>query len=345
MTGSSTIRPSKASANDAGPVLEVSGLAKTFRVGMLGRPVEAVRGISFRLEPGRVLGYLGPNGSGKTTSIKCMLGLIQPTAGDVRLFGLPQNDPMARARIGYMPEQPYFYDYLKPTEVLDYVGRLYGIPKAVRRKRNHELLERLGLGHAMDRTLRSFSKGMLQRVGIAQSLVSDPDLLIYDEPLSGLDPVGRKELRDLMAELRAEGKALFVTSHVLSDIEAFCDEVVILRKGVAVAQGHLDDLLRRDKLESSATLSLAATASTDDAIAALAAVEGVTIEAIKDGACTLRLPSTSVGALTLAAHAVGAVLVELHPVRDTLEELFLREALELDAATGSTASTATKGDA
>jgi ABC-2 type transport system ATP-binding protein len=335
MSAATTPTSSPSSRAGATPVLEVEGLAKTFRVGLLGRPVEAVRGISFRLEPGRVLGYLGPNGSGKTTSIKCMLGLIGPTAGVVRLFGRPNGDPMARARVGYMPEHPYFYDYLKPPEVLDYVGRLYGIPRAVRRKRSVELLERLGLGHAMDRTLRGFSKGMLQRVGIAQSLISDPDLLIYDEPLSGLDPVGRKELRDLMAELRAEGKALFVTSHVLSDIEAFCDEVVILRKGVAVAQGRLDELLRRDRLESSATLSLSSSASGDAAIAALSEVEGVVVVAVKDDACTLRLPSGSVAALTAKAAEVGAQLIELHPVRDTLEELFLREALALDGGSAA----------
>ncbi|MCB9739714.1 MAG: ABC transporter ATP-binding protein [Deltaproteobacteria bacterium] len=313
------------------PVLQVEGLAKTFRVGLLGRPVEAVRGISFRLEPGRVLGYLGPNGSGKTTSIKCMLGLIQPTAGKIAFFGRPHSDPLARARIGYMPEHPYFYDYLKPPEVLDYVGRLYGIPAEIRRKRSHELLERLGLGHAMDRTLRGFSKGMLQRVGIAQSLISDPDLVVYDEPLSGLDPIGRKELRDLMAELRAEGKALFVTSHVLSDIESFCDEVVILRKGVAVAQGRLEDLLRRDRLESSATLALPADAAADLG-AQLATACGGSVTAEKDGKVTVQLPSDAVGALSAAAAELGATLVELHPVKDTLEELFVRQALAIDDA-------------
>ncbi len=308
------------------PVIEVEGLQKTFRVGLLGRQVEAVRGISFRLEPGQVLGYLGPNGSGKTTSIKCMLGLIQPSAGAIRFFGRPHRDPLARARIGYMPEQPYFYDYLKPPEVLDYAARLYGIPSEVRRKRIPMLLERLGLGHAMDRTLRGFSKGMLQRVGIAQSLVSDPDLLVYDEPLSGLDPIGRKELRDLMAELRAEGKALFVTSHVLSDIESFCDNVVILRAGQAIAAGKLDDLLRRERLESAATLRV----PNQDALDALAALPEVTVVGSLDGVVQLRLPSERVDALTTQAIAVGATLVELHPVRDTLEELFVRKALALD---------------
>lgn len=307
-------------------VIEVQGLRKTFRVGLLGKPVVAVRGVDFRLEPGQVLGFLGPNGSGKTTSIKCMLGLIQPTAGQIRFFSRPHRDPLARARIGYMPEHPYFYDYLKPTEVLDYAASLYGIPGAVRRQRIPMLLERLGLGHAMDRTLRGFSKGMLQRVGIAQSLISDPDLLIYDEPLSGLDPIGRKELRDLMASLRAEGKALFVTSHVLSDIESFCDEVVILRRGEAVAAGKIAELLRRDRLESAATLRLPASAE----VAPLLAVPGVALVARKEDVIELRLPTDQVPALMAAAAVVGALPLELHPVRDTLEELFVRKALALD---------------
>ncbi len=322
--------------HEPGPVIEVAGLEKTFRVGLLGRQVEAVRGISFSLQPGRVLGYLGPNGAGKTTSIKCMLGLIQPSRGEIRFFGRSHRDPLARARIGYLPEHPYFYDYLKPTEVLDYAGRLYGVPAAIRKRRIGELLERLGLGHAMDRTLRGFSKGMLQRVGIAQSLISDPDLLIYDEPLSGLDPIGRKELRDLLAELRRAGKTLFITSHVLGDIETLCDEVVILRRGEAVAAGRLEDLLRRDLLESAATLR------TPDAGAADALVgrfgDGVTVQQRGDGTLVLRLPSARVFELTQAAAALGAELVELHPVRDTLEELFVRKALAVESGDDTAAS-------
>mgnify|MGYP001599350226 CR=1 FL=1 len=224
-----------------------------------------------------------------------------------------------------MPEHPYFYDYLKPTEVLDYVGRLFGLDKATRRKRIPELLERLGLGHAMDRTLRGFSKGMLQRVGIAQSLINDPDLLIYDEPMSGLDPLGRKELRDLMAELRDEGRSLFITSHVLSDIESVCDSVVILKDGQAIADGRLDDLLRRDLLLSEATLRV----SGDAAVEALLGIDGAELGQETEGVLVMRLPPAQVTALTAKAAEVGSVLTHLQPVRDTLEELFMREAVAI----------------
>lgn len=322
------------SERDNDPIVRVEGLGKTFRVGLLGRPVVAVQDVSFSMAPGQTLGYLGPNGSGKTTSIKCMLGLIQPTRGRVELFGRPASDPMARARIGYLPEHPYFYDYLKPTEVLDYVGRLYGLSAQVRAKRIPELLERLGLGHAMNRTLRGFSKGMLQRCGIAQSLISDPDLLVYDEPLSGLDPIGRKELRVLLAELRAEGKSLFITTHVLSDIEALCDSVVILDRGRTVAQGSLTDLLRRDRLESEVWLEV----SGDAAVQALAAIAGSEILRAEGGRLHMSLPSASVAELTAVAARVGAQLIELHPRRDTLEELFMRKAVAREDGVGSDAN-------
>ncbi len=306
-------------------ILEVSHLAKTFRAGLLGKKVEAVRDVTFHMERGQALGYLGPNGSGKTTSIKCMMGLIQPTSGDIRVFGRSTRDPMARARIGYMPEHPYFYDYLKPTEVLDYVGRLFGIDKATRNKRIPELLERLGLGDAMDRTLRGFSKGMLQRVGIAQSLINDPDLLVFDEPMSGLDPIGRKELRDLMAELRDEGRSLFITSHILSDIQSVCDSVVILNQGQAIAEGKLSELLRRDRLLSEATLRV----PNEGAVRALLQLPGAELARQTEGVLVMRLPPAQVAALTAQAAKLHCTLSELHPVRDTLEELFMRKAVAI----------------
>ncbi len=331
----------------ATPLIEVRNLRKTFWPGLehnrllrpIARllpgganldvdrgsgPVHAVRDVSFELQPGQVLGYLGPNGSGKTTSIKCLLGLIQPTGGEIRLFGQPVSSPAARARVGYLPEHPYFYDYLKPTEVLDYVGRLYGIERSVRRKRIPELLERLGLGHASHRTLRSFSKGMLQRCGIAQSLISDPDLLIYDEPLSGLDPIGRKELRDLLSDLRAEGKSLFITTHVLSDIESICDSVVILDSGRTVAQGRLDDLLHRDRMESAALIAVPG----DAAIAELEAIEGAAKLRMEGDLLRLSLPTSAVPALVKRVAEVDGRLIELHPRRDSLEELFMRKAVQ-----------------
>lgn len=311
-------------------ILSLSHVGKSFRTGFTGRRVEAVRDVSLTLRRGESLGYLGPNGSGKTTSIKCILGLIRPTAGQIRLFGRDPSDPRARAKVGYLAESPYFYDYLTASEVLDYVGKLFGMAASDRKKRVPMLLDRLGLGHAMHRPLRGFSKGMLQRVGIAQSLLADPELLVFDEPLSGLDPVGRKEVRDLMMELRQEGRSLFFSSHVLGDIETLCDAVCILDRGVAVAQGRLQDLLRPDALESEALLQLPAAPEAQAAArTALLAVEGTVDGGMAAGAVRIWVPQAQVPALTQAALQSGAVLRALAPRRDSLEELFLRKAVHV----------------
>lgn len=317
------------------PSLQLDGLSKTFRVGLLGRQVQAVRSVSLQLEPGQSLGYLGPNGSGKTTSIKCIVGLIQPSAGSIRLFGRPSADPMARARIGYLPEAPYFYDYLTPVEVLEYVGKLYGLAPKLRQQRTRDLLGKVGLDHAARRPLRGFSKGMLQRVGLAQSLMADPDLLIYDEPMSGLDPMGRKEVRELMAELRAQGKTLFFSSHVLADVEALCDAVCILDRGQVVAQGTLAELLKTDRLESEAVLELpVAPEARSAALAALSAVPGSALHPTADRV-RLVLPNDAVPELCRAADACGARLRELSPRRDSLEELFVRKAVHRTEGTSA----------
>ena len=311
-------------AADSDSVLELSRLSKTFRVGFWARQVPAVRDVSLVMRRGESLGYLGPNGSGKTTSIKCLLALIAPSSGTARIFGRPTSDPLARARIGYLPESPYFYDYLTPSEVLDYVGKLYGLDAATRKQRSRLLLGLVGLDHDAKRPLRGFSKGMLQRVGIAQSLVADPDLLIWDEPLSGLDPMGRKEIRELMAELRRQGKSLFFSSHVLTDIESLCDAVCILDRGEAVAQGKLIELLAKDALESEAVLDL----PTDPA-PAIAALQAIASALVTTTASGLRvvLPTASIGHLCKITLDNQLALREISPRRDSLEELFLRKAL------------------
>lgn len=330
------------------PLLQLDGLSKTFRVGLLGRQVQAVRNVSLQVQPGQSVGYLGPNGSGKTTSIKCILGLIQPSAGQIRLFGRPSADPMARARVGYLPEAPYFYDYLTPTEVLEYVGKLYGLEAKLRGQRTQTLLAKVGLEHAARRPLRGFSKGMLQRVGLAQSLMADPDLLIYDEPMSGLDPMGRKEVRELMAELRAQGKTLFFSSHVLADVEALCDSVCILDRGEVVAQGTLAELLKTDQLESEAVLELPVEPTAREAaLAALAGVPGSALHPTPDRV-RMVVPNDAVPQLCRTADACGARLRELSPRRDSLEELFVRKAVHRTEAfpqPGASAAAASSGDA
>ena len=213
------------------PALVFKGLEKEFKLGLGLTRVHAVRGVDLEVQPGEIFGYLGPNGAGKTTSMKMAMGLIQPTAGSIRVLGGDIVDPSIRRRIGYLPEHPFFYDYLTAFEILDFYGQLYELPRKVRRERIDSLLELVGLAHARDRTLRRFSKGMLQRVGIAQALIADPDLVILDEPLSGLDPMGRREVRNIIVSLREQGKTVFFSTHILNDIETICDRVAMIVEG------------------------------------------------------------------------------------------------------------------
>ena len=309
-------------------ILRLQQLSKTFRVGFWAKRVHAVRDVNAVMYRGESLGYLGPNGSGKTTSIKCLLALIQPTAGKVELFGRSPTDPAARARVGYLPESPYFYDYLTPVEIFEYVGKLYGLDARTRRSRTQELLGIVGLDLAAKRPLRGFSKGMLQRVGIAQSLIADPDLLIWDEPLSGLDPLGRKEIRELMIELRRQGKSLFFSSHVLTDIEALCDGVCILDRGVAVAQGRLSELLHRDALESEALLQLPPDPAQSAAVQVqLGNIPDLQLKQLPIGVQAV-LPTDRVPELMRVLLEGGGQLRELTARRDSLEDLFMRKALQ-----------------
>jgi len=227
-------------------VIRTRALRKTYRTGFWMRAVEAVRSIDLDVKSGEIFGFIGPNGAGKTTTIKILTGLMMPTAGDAWLHDLPVSDPESRARLGFLPEGTFFHDYLTGAEFLDFHGALLGIPKAVRRERIPKLLTRVGLGGAEDRQIRRYSKGMRQRAGLAQSLINDPDLVILDEPMSGLDPIGRKDVRDLILSLRDEGKTVFFSSHILEDAEVICDQVAIILNGRIETQGYLDDLLGQE---------------------------------------------------------------------------------------------------
>lgn len=223
-------------------VLRLRNLHKTFRTGFLRRRFEAVCGVDLDLRRGETLGLVGPNGAGKTTTITMILGLVFPTQGSIELFGASADRRQALARIGYLPENPYVYRYLRPLEFLDFCGRLMGMPTAERRQRCVAMVQKVGLEQAVDRPLGKFSKGMLQRMGLAQALLHDPELLILDEPMSGLDPIGRRQVRELLADLRLQGKTLLFTSHILSDVETLCDRVVVLQRGRVTAAGKLDEL-------------------------------------------------------------------------------------------------------
>src|SRR5678816_2831919 len=228
-------------------VIEITNLTKDYEVGFFRkRKVRALDGLSVSIDHGQIFGFLGANGAGKTTTLKLLMRLIFPTTGSARILGHDIQDVSMHQRIGYLPENPYFYDYLTAREFLEYCAELFGHPKKLRKQQAQDLLKRVHLDEKKWNTqLRKFSKGMLQRVGLAQSLVNDPEIVFLDEPMSGLDPVGRREVRDLIASLRDDGKTVFMCSHILSDIEVLCDRVAILKGGRLAQVGHLDELRQR----------------------------------------------------------------------------------------------------
>ncbi len=227
------------------PALEIIDLSKDYLVGFWRkRPKRALDHLSLVVEEGEIFGLLGPNGAGKTTTLKLLMRLVYPTSGSAKLLGRPLDDVDVHRRIGFLPEAPYFYDYLTAREFLDYCAQLFGLSLDERRRRVGELLERVGLKEAADAALRHFSRGMLQRVGIAQALINDPALIFLDDPMLGLDPVGRREVRDLILELGRQGKTVVFSTHILPDVEALCDRVAILNRGRLHGLGHLDTLLQ-----------------------------------------------------------------------------------------------------
>jgi ABC-2 type transport system ATP-binding protein len=299
-------------------VIEIHDLVKTYRTGLLRREVRALDGLSLTVRRGEIFGFLGPNGAGKTTTIKVLLGFVRPTAGTASLLGGSPADPAIRARLGYLPEQPYFYDYLTAEELLDYVGRLHGLPGEVRRARGARLLEGLGIAHAARLPLRKFSKGMLQRIGLAQALVNEPELVILDEPMSGLDPMGRRQVRDLILGLRREGRTVFFSSHILSDVETICDRVAMVARGRLVGQGTVEELLagRAERVEICAARLTAAAAARLGSLAASVTTRGDHHIFVLD--------SRERADAAVAALAGGAGrLLTFTTQRGTLEELFV----------------------
>ena len=225
-------------------VIEIIDLTKDYEVGFLKkRKVRALDQLNLKVHRGEIFGFLGPNGAGKTTTLKLLMRLIYPTEGSARILGHSVDDVSTRARLGYLPENPYFYDYLSGRELLEYTAALFGVPGEHARLRAKELLSLVGLDQdRANRQLRKYSKGMLQRIGIAQALVNDPEIVFMDEPMSGLDPIGRREVRDLLLSLRSQGKTVFFSSHILSDVEALCDRAAILTRGKLVRCGTVHEL-------------------------------------------------------------------------------------------------------
>jgi ABC-2 type transport system ATP-binding protein len=307
------------------PAVEINNLTKDYEVGFLRkRKVRALDGLSLSVERGEIFGFLGANGAGKTTTLKLLMRLMYPTAGGARILGRDVGDISMHARIGYLPEHPYFYDYLTARELLEYCAELFGYARQERRRRASELLARVRLEEkSWDKQLRKFSKGMLQRVGLAQALVNDPSVVFLDEPMSGLDPIGRREVRDLIASLRAGGTTVFLCSHILADIEVLCDRAAILRRGQLAHIGRLDEL--RASGGGRALEIVVSGADPARLSAALEAVEGARVEATPGGA-RIEVPSEErVDEALRAARTAGASLVSIQPVGNALEELMVNE--------------------
>ncbi len=308
------------SVNTKELAVEIENLTKDYEVGFLRkRKVRALDGLSLTVNKGEIFGFLGANGAGKTTTLKLLMRLIFPTTGGARILGHDITDIAMHSRIGYLPENPYFYDYLTAFEFLYFCGQLFGLSRDARQDKAEELLERVGLEpDKWDTQLRKFSKGMLQRVGLAQALVNDPEVVFLDEPMSGLDPIGRREVRDLIASLRQEGKTVFMCSHILSDIEVLCDRIAIMKSGRLAHIGYLNELQERS---GSSNLEVIAT-GTD---AANLNLDGLKCE-VSATAAGLRIEvpnEKDVDEVIKALRKAGGKLVSVQPVRQSLEELFL----------------------
>ena len=303
------------------PVIEISNLTKDYEVGFFRkRKVRALDDLSLSIEGGQIFGFLGANGAGKTTTLKLLMRLIFPTTGSARILGHDIQDVRMHQRIGYLPENPYFYDYLTAREFLEYCAEIFGLRAVDRKNRTADLLARVKLDEKRwDTQLRKFSKGMLQRVGLAQSLVNDPEIVFLDEPMSGLDPVGRREVRDLIAALRDEGKTVFMCSHILSDIEVLCDRVAILKKGKLSQVGYLDELRRTT--EGPNRMEVMATGT--DANTLRQHLPATEIAPTPRG---LRIEITSedeIERVLAALRKAGGKVVSVQPIKQSLEELFL----------------------
>jgi len=307
-------------------VIEIINFRKVFRIGFFMRKVEAVRRVSLEVRRGEIFGLLGPNGAGKTTTLKAMMSLIRVDEGEIRILGKKVPDRSIYRDVGFLPENPYFYDYLKPLEFLNYQGALYGLAGRERARRARRILELVGLKGSEKLPLRKFSKGMLQRIGLGQALIGEPKLLVLDEPMSGLDPIGRKEVRDLLLSLKEKGVTILFSSHILSDVEMICDRVAIMNKGLVTVTGDLQSLLRLDAKRTT-----------------------LEVENIDDGTLArmkaLSYASRSIGRSVFfdvegedrkkealdALLGSGATIVSVVPHRETLEDIFFRNALSSDA--------------
>jgi ABC-2 type transport system ATP-binding protein len=273
------------------PVIQIRNLSKIYRDFWGRKKVRALNSLSLDVHKGEVFGLLGPNGSGKTTTLKLLLGLLFPTEGNVTILGQPASDVSKNERIGYLPEESYLYRFLNAEETLDFYGRLFKMSGAERRQRSAELIEMVGLKTAKRRQLKEYSKGMTRRIGLAQALINNPDLILLDEPTSGLDPLGSRDMKDLILKLKGQGKTIVMCSHLLADVQDVCDRIAILYQGELKVLDRVDDLLRDQEMTQ--------------------------IRASK-------LPPEAVKEIEAIAMKYGSTIHEIGQPQNTLEELFLK---------------------
>lgn len=298
-----------------GSAVKLEDIKKSYRSGFSRERKAAVEGLSLEVRSGEIFGLLGPNGAGKTTTLKILLGIIFPDDGQGTVLGRPLGDRTSYSRLGFLPEQPYFYGFLTAENGLDLYGKFFGLNKDERASRSARLLDMVGLRRGSHLTLDKYSKGMLQRFGIAQALINDPELVIMDEPSSGLDPVGQKEIRDILVRLKEDGKTIFLSSHQLSEVENVCDSVSIVNRGKSVRNGNLSDLLA---VEGMTRVVLRGALAAKDSLSSL-------VRKIEesDGATVLEVNSSDVYRVLDVARELELELVSIEPSRRTLEDLFM----------------------
>ncbi len=305
-------------------MLNVQNLVKDYTAGFLRKRVRVLKGVSFSVNKGEIFGFVGPNGAGKTTTFKVILGFVPPTNGRVQIMGKPLGDVDIRKHIGYLPENPYFYDYLTGEELLHYMGELHGLNGNGLSKRVDELFQKVNMSHAKRVQLRKYSKGMLQRVGVAQALINDPEFLILDEPMSGLDPMGQREIRELILEQKSRGKTIVLSSHILSDVEALCDRVGVIISGRVVKLGELGKLFEEIHTDYEMLLK-----GVDEEIVNKLSDLMVTIEK-RAGFIVLKFDEDIKARVLDVISKSQADIVSLHPLRKSLEGLFVQEAKKDD---------------
>lgn len=305
-------------------MLNVENLIKDYTTGFLRKRVRVLKGVSFSVNKGEIFGFVGPNGAGKTTAFKTVLGFVSATSGRVQIMGKPLGDVDVKKRIGYLPENPYFYDYLTGEELLHYMGELHGLNGSGLSKRVGELLQKVNMSHAKRVQLRKYSKGMLQRIGVAQALINDPEFLVLDEPMSGLDPMGQREIRELILEQKKRGKTILLSSHILSDVEALCDRVGVIIGGRVVKIGELGKLFEEIHTDYEMLLK-----GVDEEIVNKLSDLVVTIER-RAGFIVLKFDEDIKGRVLDAISNSRADIVLLHPLTKSLEGLFVEEAKKDD---------------